>query len=120
MQASEILQIVLFISGIAACSTAVYALVELARTARSARLLADDGRTSLIPLLEKVDVTVDAVNAELLRIDAIITQFEEVTDRVHSTTHAVQEVVNAPREAVTAVGTGVRGVVSAWKAHRNT
>lgn len=120
MQASETLQIILIVAAIAACAAAVYALIEVAMTARSTRALADDGRVTLIPLIEKVDVTVDAINAELLRIDAIVTQFEEVSDRVNSTTHAVQDVVNAPLEAVTAVGTGVRGVVSAWRARRNS
>jgi hypothetical protein len=75
-------------------------------------------RERLIPLLDKIDVTVDAANAELLRIDGILTQFEEVSDRVSSTTHAVQGAVNAPLDAVNAVGTGVRDVITEWRRNR--
>jgi len=118
MQAVQILQVVLIVAGIAVCGVLIYALLELVKTASSTRLLADDTRERLIPLLDKADVTVDAVNAELLRIDAILTQFEEVSDRVSSTTHAVQEAVNAPMEAVNAVGTGVRGIYTEWRRNR--
>jgi len=120
MQAVQILQIVLVVAGIAVCGVLIYALLELVKTATSTRLLADDTRERLIPLLDKVDVTVDAINAELLRVDGILTQFEEVSDRVSSTTHAVQEAVSAPMDAVNAVGTGLRGVFSEWRRNRKS
>jgi len=118
MQAVEILTIVLVVAAIVVCGVLIYALLELVKTARSTRLLADDTRERLVPLLDKVDVTVDAANAELLRIDGILTQFEEVSDRVSSTTHAVQGAVNAPLDAVNAVGTGVRDVITEWRRNR--
>jgi len=118
MQAVDILQTVLIVAGIAVSAVACYALVEFIKTARSARRFADETRERLSPLLDKVDITVDAVNAELLRIDAILTQFEEVSDRVSSTTSAVHDAVNAPIDAVTAVSSGVRDVFSAWRRAR--
>ena len=66
----------------ALCGVAIWALIEAVKTARSAQLLADDLDARLVPLLDKADVTVDAINAELLRIDEIVTRVEEVTDRV--------------------------------------
>lgn len=118
MQTLQILEIVLVVAGIAACGVLIYALLDVRRTAVSTRILAEETRERVVPLLEKADVTVDAINAELLRIDAIVTQFEEVSDKVSSTTHAVQDAVNAPLEAVTAVGTGVRGAISTWRRSR--
>jgi hypothetical protein len=67
---------VLLVLASALCGVAIWALTEAVKTARSARLLADDMDTRLVPLLDKADVTVDAMNAELLRIDQIVTRVE--------------------------------------------
>jgi len=69
-----------------------------------------------MPLLDKVDVSVDALNAELLRIDAIVTQFEEISERVESTTRTVQDVANAPVEIVTDLADRVR---RAWRGRKS-
>lgn len=118
MQAIQILEIALVAVGIAACGVLIYVLFDVRRAAISTARFAEETRERLVPLLEKADVTVDAINAELLRIDAIVTQFEEVSDKVSSTTQAVQGAVNAPLEAVTAVGSGVRGAISTWRRSR--
>lgn len=121
MQTTQTLQIVLMIAAIAVCAVAVYALIEFIKTARSARLFAEESRVRIIPLLDKVDITVDAANAELLRIDGIVTQFEEVSSHVSSTTSAVKDAVHAPMDAVNAVSTGLRGAYSTWRReHRST
>jgi uncharacterized protein YoxC len=106
---------VLLVLASALCGVAIWALTEAVKTARSARLLADDLDTRLAPLLDKADVTVDAMNAELLRIDQIVTRVEEVTDRVNSTSRTVQEVANAPGEIVNDLADRVR---RAWKTRK--
>jgi hypothetical protein len=106
---------VLLVLASALCGVAIWALTEAVKTARSARLLADDLDTRLVPLLDKADVTVDAMNAELLRIDQIVTRVEEVTDRVNSTSRTVQEVANAPGEIVNDLADRVR---RAWKTRK--
>ncbi len=106
---------VLLVLASALCGVAIWALTEAVKTARSARLLADDLDTRLAPLLDKADVTVDAMNAELLRIDLIVTRVEEVTERVNSTSRTVQEVANAPGEIVNDLADRVR---RAWKTRK--
>jgi hypothetical protein len=106
---------VLLVLASALCGVAIWALTEAVKTARSARQLADDMDTRLVPLLDKADVTVDAMNAELLRIDQIVTRVEEVTDRVNSTSRTVQEVANAPGEIVNDLADRVR---RAWKTRK--
>jgi uncharacterized protein YoxC len=96
----------------AVCAVGVWVLVEVRRTSRSVRILADDLDARVVPLLEKADVTIDAFNAELLRIDTIVTSIEEITDRVGNTSRTVQEVANAPGEIVTDIADRVR---RAWK-----
>lgn len=106
---------VLLVFASALCGVAIWALIESVRTARSVGRLADDLDARLMPLLAKADVTVDAMNAELLRIDTIVTRVEEVTDRVSDTSRAVQEVANAPAEIVNELADRVR---RAWKTRK--
>ena len=115
MSANTALLGVLLVVASALCGVGIWALTESVKTAKSLRRLADDLDTRLVPLLEKADVTVDATNAELLRIDQILTRFEEVTDRVSSTTRTVQEVANAPGEIVNDLADRVR---KAWRSRK--
>lgn len=108
--------VVLVLSGVAA-GTGIWAFVELAKSMRSVRRSSDDIRERIVPLLEKADVTVDAVNAELLRIDGIVTRFEEAGERVSSASGTIHDIVNAPTEIVSGVATRVR---NAWKGRRHT
>lgn len=110
------LLIVLLVAASAACGFVIWAVIELVATLRSTRRLAEDLDASLMPLLEKTDVTVDAINVELLRIDEIVSRVEEVTDRVNSTSRTVQEVANAPAEIVSEIAGRVR---SAFKTRKH-
>ena len=115
MDTASVLLIVLIVAATAVCGFVIWAVFELVATSRSARRLADDLDASLIPLLAKADVTVDALNAELLRIDEIVTRVEEVTDRVSSTSRTVQEVANAPAEIANEIAGRVRNVFKSRK-----
>ena len=106
---------VLIVAASLLCGVGIWALLEGMKTARSVRTLADDMDTRLVPLLDKADVTVDAINAELLRVDGIVTRFEEIGDRVDSTSRAVQDVANAPVEIVTDIADRVR---RAWRTRK--
>ena len=115
MNTVNILLGVLLVTASVLCAVAIWALTEGVKTARSARRLSDDLDVRMVPLLDKADVTIDAVNAELLRMDGIVTRVEEITDRVDSTSRTVQGVANAPAEIVTDIADRVR---RAWKRHQ--
>jgi uncharacterized protein YoxC len=108
VEVSEGLTVALIVAGLIVCGFAVFALVEAVKTLRSVRALSDDMARRLPPLIEKVDVTVDAVNAELLRVDAIITDVEEISSKVEHTVSTVQGAVSAPANAVNAAGEKIR------------
>jgi hypothetical protein len=108
---------VLLVVATALCGVAAWALVEWIKAARSLRRLTDDLDTRLVPLLDKADITVDAMNAELLRVDQILTLVEEVADRVSDTSRTVQVVANAPGEIVNDLSERVR---RAWKTRKQT
>lgn len=115
MDTVNVLLGILLVVAIATCGVAIWALLEGVKTARSMRVLSDDLDARAIPLLEKADVAVDALNVELLRIDQIVTRAEEITERVQSTSRTVQDVANAPAEIVTDIADRVR---RAWKRHQ--
>lgn len=110
------LTIVLLVAATAACIAMVWLAKELVETARSLRVFSDETRERLIPILDKADVTVDAANAELLRIDAAITRFEEASARVSAASGTLSDIVQAPAEIVNGVADRVR---RAWKDRRH-
>lgn len=109
MDLVSVLLIVLLVAASALCATAIWALVDLVATSRSMRALSDESRQRLVPLLDKVDVTVDAVNAELLRIDLIVSRFEVVSERMAQTSETVSGIANAPERIVEDITARVRG-----------
>jgi len=106
------LTIVLLIAATAACIALIWATRELVLTSRSLRALTDDTRVRLVPMLDKADITIDATNAELLRIDGAITRFEEASVRVSAASGTLAEIVQAPEKIVTGVAEKMR---RAWK-----
>jgi len=108
LEVQSVLLVVLIIAATAACIALVVVLLDVLKTSRSARQLMDDVDERLMPLLENAEVTVNAVNAELLRVDGIVTRFEEVSDTVSSATNVVREAANAPSIAASAIGTTLR------------
>jgi hypothetical protein len=75
---------------------AMWAFVELAKTARVTRDLSETVDSRLIPLIDKADASLDLLNAEMMRIDGIVTQVEEVSGRVTTTSEQVTDAVRAP------------------------
>lgn len=112
MDIAQVLLLVLLAAACVVCGVAVWALREVALAAKSVQLLAEDSRERLNPLLDKADVTVDAINFELLRVDTVITRFEDASERVTSASGTISGIVNAPAEIVNDVAGRVR---RAWK-----
>ena len=112
MDAASTLTLVLIVSAIVACAAVAWASIEAARAFKSTRDTSDRLRERIVPLLDKLDITVDAANAELLRVDAVITRLEDATARVGAASETIAEIVHAPREAVGNIAEKVR---QAWR-----
>jgi hypothetical protein len=115
---TPVLTAILLISAIALCAAGVWAFVRLSTASQSVKRLADDVQERVVPLAEKADVTVDALNAELMRMDAIVTQIEEVSERVSAASNAVAMIVNAPMGAVSEFSERLRRVVTSARKSR--
>ena len=104
MDAGYYVLLVLYVVLIALSGTGIWALVAVGRAARSTQRLADDLDADLVPLVQKANATLDTVNSEMVRVDGLVTQLEEVSDKVTSTTRAASEMVNAPVAAFMGLG----------------
>jgi hypothetical protein len=74
-------------------------------TMRASRRLIDDVQARLPDLLEHADET-------LASVDGVVTQLEEVSDAVSTTTRAASEAVKKPLAGLMGVGAGIREVVT--------
>jgi len=78
----------------------LYAVRVLVVSIRSLLASVEDVRGRLVPLLDKADITLDAANAELLRLDAIVTQAEGVGDAVSSASDFIRSPVNSAAQGL--------------------
>lgn len=100
MDLAGALGIALTIISIVLASAALYAVIVLVRAIKDLLVAVEQVRVRLVPLLEKADVTVDALNAELLRVDAIVTQAEGVGEAVSSASEFIRSPVNRTAQGI--------------------
>lgn len=100
MDTSEALDIALTVAALVLTLVALYGLVVIIKAVRRIETAVEDVRVRLVPLLEKADVTIDAANAELLRLDAIVTQAEEVGDAVSTASDFIRSPVNTAAQGI--------------------
>ena len=112
MDSTGLLTNVLLVAASLACVAVVWLCVVAVGALKSLHRTSDELRTGLVPLVEKIDITVDAANAELLRIDAAITQLESATSHVSAVSSTISEVVHAPGEVVNNLADRMR---RAWR-----
>jgi hypothetical protein len=94
---------VLTVVAIVLSLVAIYGIVVVIRAVRDMQAAVEDVRVRLVPLLEKADVTIDAANVELLRLDAIVSQAEGVTDAVSTASEFIRSPVNTAAQGVARV-----------------
>lgn len=128
MDINMILTVVFICVGIAL----IVFLIELVRTVRSARTTIDNVQKQLEPtlahveqitneikpaiakvdpLMDRVSLTIDAANLEMMRVDQILEDVTAITDTASNAIEAVDNVANAPLELVNNVSSKVRKVL---------
>jgi hypothetical protein len=108
MDLGAALRIAVYVALLGASAVVIWGVFQVVAAARSVQRLADDADALLPPLADKANVTLDNFNDELVRMDGVVAQLEEVSDRVNSTTRAAQGIVEAPAAAVSGLAEGVR------------
>jgi methyl-accepting chemotaxis protein len=105
---SDALGIALTVITIILVIAAIYVLRVLLKAIQRLLDAVEDVRSRLVPLLDKADITVDALNAELLRVDAIVTQAEEVGDAVSTASGIIRAPINSLASGVARVARSFR------------
>jgi len=108
MDATAYLPIVLYVAAIVVLVVVGWGVVQIVAAARSTQRLADQLYSTMPGLIERADATLVAINAELVRVNGVVSQLEEVSDRVTHTTRAAQEIVEGPAAAVSGLANGAR------------
>jgi len=94
------LGIALSVMAIALAAAGLYAVSVVVSAVREIRESVEEVRVRVVPLLDKADVTVDAINAELLRLDAIVTQAEEVGGVVSTASDFIRSPVSSAAQGI--------------------
>lgn len=132
MDATSIVNLVLPIVFVLVGVVLIWFLVELVRTVRSARRFVVDVQKQITPtldhvqkitddlqpavakidpLVERVSLTVDAANLELMRCDQILEDVGDVTGTISDASKAVDNMTQAPLELVTIMSDKVRSLL---------
>ncbi len=61
------------------------------------------------PLMERVNLTMDAANLEIMRVDEILQDVTVIADKLAETTTTVNDIANAPLNAVNSMTSRLRG-----------
>lgn len=100
MDLASTLDTILAVVAIVLALAALYAVWVLVTVLKRTLVALEEVRFRLVPLLEKADVTVDAVNAELLRVDTILSQAEEVGDAVTTASDFIRSPINSAAQGL--------------------
>jgi methyl-accepting chemotaxis protein len=108
MDVQSVLLIAVYVVLIALGAFGIWGVREVVATARSVRRLSDELQGSVPPLIERAGETLASIDSELKRVNGVVSQIEEVSDRVTATTRAAQGIVDAPVAAMTGLAEGAR------------
>lgn len=107
---------ILVILGIAVLAFLVLILYRLSKTMKSVQNMAEEADKEITPVMKKVDpmvdkaeLTIDTLNLEMLRVDAILEDMEQVTNVAGNAANTVDTVTSAPVDAVTSLVGYIRG-----------
>lgn len=102
---------VLVLVAIGALGVLIWTLFQAVDTMSSVKRLADDTDREVMPVVAKADATLDALNAELARVEGIVDQVQEVTETVTETKRAAQDVADRAVVRVARFGRAVGDVL---------
>ena len=109
---------VLVILAAVALAALIVVLVRAAKSMKHINTITAEAEKEVTPALKRVDplidraeLTVDTLNLELLRVDAILEDVEQVTDVAGKTADAVNTITTAPTNAVVGLAEKIRGAL---------
>jgi len=95
-----------------------YVLVRLAAVLQQVTGMLHDVNGEFVPILTRLQTTVDEVNSELSKIDEITGSVVSVTDTIGNTTSAIQSAIGSPVKKVAGFSAGVVEALSTFLSGR--
>jgi predicted PurR-regulated permease PerM len=86
----------------------VMVVVRLAMTMTITNRILNDIRKEAIPLIGKLQATMDHINTEMGYVDGILKSSEKLAERANSATKAAQKVVTSPLTRMLGLGIGIQ------------
>ncbi|RJP33689.1 MAG: DUF948 domain-containing protein [Actinobacteria bacterium] len=96
----------------------IIVVLKLARTMAITNYILDDIRKEAIPLMGRIETTIDHINNEMGYVDGVLKSAEKLAVRANSMTQAAQSLITSPLVKVLSLGLGVQkalGFTSAGK-----
>ncbi len=90
----------------------VFSLFRLATVFKRLSSILADANTQVIPLLTRVEATLDGVNSELGKVDQITGSVAEIVKTAEATTTAVHSAIAKPIKKVAGLAAGANAAVS--------
>ncbi len=103
---------ILFGAGVA------FALFRLGSVLKKLANILGDANTRVIPLLTRLEATLDGVNSELDKVDQITGSLAGMVKAAEQTTTAIHTAVTAPIRGVSGLLTGARNSIKSFIAAR--
>lgn len=91
-----------------------YALYRLALTFSQTTVMIHDVNQEAVPILTRLQTTVDEVNAELDKVNQITDTAVVATDKMGNTASAVQSAISTPVKKFAGVASGISEAVSSF------
>jgi hypothetical protein len=91
-----------------------YALLRLAGTFSQATVMIHDVNEEAVPILNRLQTTVDEVNSELDKVNQITDTAVAATDKAGNTASAVQSAIRMPVRKIGGVAAGVAEAISSF------
>jgi hypothetical protein len=96
----------------------IIVVLKLSRTMAITNNILDDIRKETVPLMGRLQTTIDHINNEMGYVDGVLKSAEKLATRANSMTQAAQSLVTSPLVRVLSLGLGVQralGFASAGK-----
>ncbi len=104
----QVLYFILWVIVVAAIS---YALFQLGRLFNETRKEITNISRELVPLIHKLNESVDQVNKELERVDTVVAQVEELSEKVNTGVEVLKSVISSPLIKLASISAGVKKAI---------
>jgi hypothetical protein len=112
LDASAFMQIAIGVFFLALAVGTVIALLRLSTVFREAGVMVHDVNQEAVPILTRLQTTVDEVNSELGKIDEITGSVVVMTEKIETATGAIETAIETPVKKVASVSAGISEALS--------